>query len=133
MFSTLGAGIMMIKMNCFCGIVDRRKVLSLICSCTAQKMKFSIKDFFNKYDQIRIYWRNSLNSNYIYNIYWKILIEKLIFCAVLETMPEVLIIVNIRQAACRFSTSKDLDYRLCWIKLFSSDNHSPRISVQLAY
>ena len=29
--------------------------------CTAQKMKFSIKDFFSKYDQIRFghsYWKN---------------------------------------------------------------------------
>ena len=47
---------------------------------TAQKMKFSIKDFFSKYDQIRRklqIWSHLLK---------KPLMENFIFCAVLVTL-----------------------------------------------
>ena len=47
--------------------------------CTAQKMKFSIKDFFSKCDQIRSFlwiWSNWLKKS---------LMENFIFCAVLRT------------------------------------------------
>ena len=47
---------------------------------TAQKMKFSIKDFFSKFDQIRNYlwiWLHLLK---------KFLMENFIFCAV--SVPE---------------------------------------------
>ena len=45
--------------------------------CTAQRMKFSIKDFISKYDQIRSslqLWSNLLKKS---------LMENFIFCAVL--------------------------------------------------
>ena len=48
---------------------------------TAQKMKFSIKDFFTKCDQVRRklqIWSHLLK---------KFLIENFIFCAVLELKP----------------------------------------------
>ena len=44
---------MMMKMNCFCWIVDRRKMLSLIYSWTTQKMRLSIKHFFSKCEHLR--------------------------------------------------------------------------------
>ena len=47
---------------------------------TAQKMKISIKDFFSKYDQIRIFLRICLH------VLNKSLIENLIFCAVLSQL-----------------------------------------------
>ena len=34
--------------------------------CTAQKIKFSIKDFFSKYDQIRRKLKKSLMENFIF-------------------------------------------------------------------
>ena len=45
--------------------------------CTAQKIKFSINDFFNKCDQIRGFLRI---SSYLLK---KSLMENLIFCAVI--------------------------------------------------
>ena len=49
-------------------------------SVTAQKMKFSIKDFFSKYDQIRSFLR-------IWSYLLKIpLMENFIFCAVCPEM-----------------------------------------------
>ena len=50
-----------------------------ITSCTAQKMKSSIKDFFSKCDQIRSFlriWSHLLKES---------LMENFIFCAVLAT------------------------------------------------
>ena len=46
---------------------------------TTQKMKFSIKDFFSKYDQIRSYLRISTN------LLKESLMENFIFCAVGRT------------------------------------------------
>ena len=49
---------------------------------TAQKIKFSIKDFFSKFDQIRIFlqiWSHLLKKS---------LMENFIFCAVKENMEE---------------------------------------------
>ena len=46
-------------------------------TCTSQKMKFSIKDFFSKYDQIRSFlriWSHLLKKSFM---------ENFIFCAVL--------------------------------------------------
>ena len=51
--------------------------ISLFSDCTTQKMKFSIKDFFSKCDEIRSFlqiWSHLLN---------KFLIENFIFCGVL--------------------------------------------------
>ena len=42
----------------------------------AQKMKFSIKDFFSKCDQIRSFWSHLLKKS---------LMENFIFCAVIST------------------------------------------------
>ena len=47
---------------------------------TAQKMKFSIKDFFSKCDQIR--WKLRIWSHLLK----KALIENFIFCVVLEVI-----------------------------------------------
>ena len=52
-----------------------KKILLLIASNTAQKIKFSIKDFFSKCDQIRKklqFWLHLLNRS---------LVENFIFCA----------------------------------------------------
>ena len=52
-----------------------KKFLLLIASNTAQKIKFSIKDFFSKRDQIRKklqFWLHLLNRS---------LVENFIFCA----------------------------------------------------
>ena len=59
----------------------------LISSFTAQKMKFSIKEFFSKYDQIFIFlriWSHLLKKS---------LMENFIFCAVIveETLNEKMI------------------------------------------
>ena len=54
-------------------ILERRMVLILV---TAQKMKFAIKDFFSKYDQIR---RELRIWSYLMQ---KSLMENFIFCAV---------------------------------------------------
>ena len=48
--------------------------------CTAQKMKFSIKDFFSKSDQIRSFlriWSHLLKKSFMKNF---------IFCALLKTL-----------------------------------------------
>ena len=41
------------------------------CIYTAQKMKFSIKDFFIKYDQIRRKLRSHLLITFTGHIYWR--------------------------------------------------------------
>ena len=49
--------------------------------CTAQKMKFSIKDYFSKCDQIRSFlriWSHLLKKS---------LMENFIFCAVMVVIP----------------------------------------------
>ena len=60
----------------------KEKLGSILKSCgkqkliTAQKMKFSIKDFFSKFDQIRSFlwiWSHSLKKS---------LMENFVFCAV---------------------------------------------------
>ena len=56
------------------GSVDKVDLLAT----TAQKMKFSIKDFFSKYDQIRSFlqiWSHLLNKS---------LMENFSFCAVFK-------------------------------------------------
>ena len=54
------------------GSVDKVDLLAT----TAQKMKFSIKDFFSKYDQIRSFLR------FWSHLLKKSLMESFIFCAV---------------------------------------------------
>ena len=66
-----------IKMKCFSFLKSEVKIRVFSDSITAQKMKFSIKDFFSKCDQIcrklRI-WSHLLKKS---------LMESLVFCAVL--------------------------------------------------
>ena len=38
-------------------------------------------------------------------------------------LSEILTIANLRHTASRIWTCADLEFRLCWIKLYSSDNH----------
>ena len=62
--------------------------------CTAQKMNFSIKDFFSKYDKIR-------NSLHIWlHLLKKSLMENFIFCAVIALM--------VSKASKQFSKTVDL-------------------------
>ena len=40
-----------------------------------------------------------------------------------DPLPEILTIANLQHAACRTWTSMEPKFRLCWMKLCSSDNH----------
>ena len=68
-----------------------------VCPCyivfTAQKMKFSIKDFFSKCDKIRI-WTHLLKKS---------LMENFIFCVVIQIRVPVLKIIfkHVEHAYCR--------------------------------
>ena len=64
---------------------DGPKKVPYLISITAQKMLFSIKDFFSKCDQIRSFlriWSDSLKKS---------LMENFIFCAVRYTYPSMII------------------------------------------
>ena len=67
-------------LNAFFGGISRPTVLPSCCY-TAQKMKFSIKDFFSECDQIRSklrIWSHLLEKS---------LLEKLLFCALVVLHP----------------------------------------------
>ena len=58
-------------------LTARNKIRCVHCSCTAEKIKFCIKDFLNKCDQIR-------RKLWIWShLQKKSLMENIIFCAVL--------------------------------------------------
>ena len=65
--STICLPLVLWKLSCSCSLVFW---LLRNTQLTAQKMKFSIKDFFSKCDQIRsfchIYWRNPQRKNFIF-------------------------------------------------------------------
>ena len=61
------------KEGCVCvcvwgggGVGGGGGVSILMARSTAPKMKFSIKDFFSKYDQIRSFLKKSLMENFIF-------------------------------------------------------------------
>ena len=63
------------------------KILKLKTGRTTQKVKFSMKDFFSKYDQIRSFlwiWSHLLKKS---------LIENFIFCTVLE-LQQILKVIH---------------------------------------
>ena len=71
---------MMMMMNCFCEMVDRRKA-------------------FTTYFQ-------------------------------LGPLSEILTIANLRHAASRVWTCTEIEFRLCWTKMRSSDNHSTTVPLE---
>ena len=75
-------------------LIFKRHLISLILKFTAQKIKFSIKDFFSKYDQIRTKLRIWLH------LLKKSLTENFIFCAVSRTAATC----NIEHFVIRWST-----------------------------
>ena len=72
-----------IKMKYFSFLKFEVKIRVSSDSFTAQKMKFSIKDFFSKCDQI---CRKLRIRSHLLNIYKKSLMESLVFCAVRISM-----------------------------------------------
>ena len=58
------------------------------CAITAEKMKFSIKDFFSKCDQIRSFLKESLMENFIFVKWWSLKITLKIPCIILAFITE---------------------------------------------
>ena len=85
-------------------------------SYTAQKMKFSFKDFFGKYDQIR---------SFLMSCFCGMVDQRKTFTPYFHPGPlsEILTIANLCHSARRIWTYAESEFRLCWIEMCSSDNH----------
>ena len=60
-------GIMVLMLNCLWSIMDQvENLIWVIMALIAQNMKFSIKDFFSKYNQIGSLLKKSLMENFIF-------------------------------------------------------------------
>ena len=76
------------------------KILKLKTGRTTQKVKFSMKDFFSKYDQIRSFlWIQS-------HLLKKSLIENFIFCTVLELQQILKVILPLLLHCCHCKNSR---------------------------
>ena len=94
----------------FCFMLFRKLLHPLLHTHTVQKMKFSIKDFFSKYDQIRRKLRiwSHLRK--------KSLMENFIFCAV--SLPLYKILTNIFLVKLFYDAVQALNYIYAFFPIF---------------